>query len=185
MKNHVTKSLLILLFACFLMQCKKETYKYEEGVVSNTFDAAGRVYSFTQHIYSTGNRNITVDIPADAVTEKHSLFFNSYGLENYNSLSGYYIDFYLSDINYFTCSSAGLLIPATITLPFRNTLNWAGYGYTVFHVNVLPEENLFDALNDNSKWTEVTTPYVVDNVAKTVSFQTKNLNGVYVVAKLK
>jgi hypothetical protein len=171
------------LFVPLLLSCScKKQYDFMENE-SNSFTSSGRDYTFHQNHQGSADRDVQVSIPAGAVTDEYYLEFYDFRLANYQQVDSFYIDHYLSDINFLVSSCRQLAVPATIVLPFRSTINWSlNYGYIPYWVNVRPEDNLQDALSDSSNWAPISN-FTVDNVNKTVTFQTTILNGVFVLGK--
>lgn len=170
-----------MLLVMLISSCEEETYTYDD-TNSNLFGVEGRIYQYHQ-LNSSNWPVVTVQILPNSVATVHYLEYYSKLLDENFLLDSFDINFGWDDLNYFVSSSNQLQKNAIITLPFPYYINWnILYFYRPYKVKITGETNNYDQLNDPANWTLISN-YTVDNTAKTISFETDDLNALYVIAK--
>lgn len=173
---------LYLLLTLVIFSCKKEDHFVGDDQASILFTREGASFSWRQ-MNSPNWPLVSLTIPADAVIQKHNLEFYTYLIDSSYPLDSFSVNFGLRDINFFRSTSDYLLKNATMSIPFPSSLTFSlSYGYIPYKIKLNGTADIWMQLNNAENWTAITN-FTWDNTAKTITFETDDLNACYVIAK--
>lgn len=173
---------LFLLLTLMIISCKKEDQFVGDDQASILFTREGASFSWRQ-MSSSNWPLVLLSIPADAVLQKHNLEYYTYLIDSAYPLDSFSVNFGIRDVNFFRSTSDSLLKNASMSIPFPSSLTFSlSYGYIPYKVKVNGANDLWDQLNNPQNWTAINN-FTWDNTAKTITFETDDLNACYVIAK--
>lgn len=167
-----------LIFILF-SSCKEDVFIDAEHP-SNEFGVEGKSFSYYQ-LNSTTWPVVTLNILPNSVSQNNYVEYYTKLLDADNVLDSFEINYAKRDLNYFISSCTQLQTNAILTLPISVTFLLPS-GYKPYKIKISGTTDHFSQLNDPANWTLITN-FTWDNTAKTISFETDDLNACYVIAK--
>lgn len=178
MSRHVKYLLLIIVV---ISSCKDEIL-VSDNHPSNIFDKDGKQFEWNQFNAQTWP-TVSVSILPNSVEQRNYLEYSTFLLDQAYPLDSFEINFGRRDINYFQSSVSFLQLNASVSIPFPSSVNYSMVaGYLIYKIELNGTDSLWQQINNPQNRTPISV-FSIDTVADQVTFETDDLNAVYVIGK--